>query len=340
MKRTISVVLIVMMLLLTMPNMIIGADDGKLDELWAEKIAYENNRDIATGSSENMWDFFYEVYDWNFVLYTKAGQNLTYEVRDASDSDYLNPYELLQLKTADRGETSVIYDCLYSPELSEIYWASYPKEGNGIPGISKIRNLVKTLDISKEEFYSAYEKMKNEPDAVRNLVSCLTDEDFNLYLEKVKKNSLPTKFIAEAIFLKDDAQSHYLLSKTGTIYIPELGYALVTKILMTDCINYHKYADWQVEYIAKNCDLTTKGFEYYLKNLRKLLTVQSTNFLSYYDFPEGQTPLEQLEYLEAAREAQLKAAQTGDGAVTTLWVVAVAIPTLAVLVLARKKRRI
>ena len=39
-----------------------------------------------------------------------------------------------------------------------------------------------------------------------------------------------------------------------------------------------------------------------------------------------------------AREAQLQAAQTGDGAVAALWVVAIALPALAFVTIKRKRR--
>ena len=82
-------------------------------------------------------------------------------------------------------------------------------------------------------------------------------------------------------------------------------------------------------------DLTSDEFGYYLANLRRYLKPNSYDWI---DYEEGDSPVDRLERLESAREAQLKAAETGDGAVAGLWVVAIALPVLAVVVIRKKKR--
>ena len=91
-----------------------------------------------------------------------------------------------------------------------------------------------------------------------------------------------------------------------------------------------------VEEIAQY-DLTSKEFGYYLEKLRQFVELEPS-YGDYSNENDGRTIMEKLEYLEAAREAQLKAAQTGDGAVNALWVIAFAIPALAFVTIKRKRR--
>ena len=84
-------------------------------------------------------------------------------------------------------------------------------------------------------------------------------------------------------------------------------------------------------------DMTTEAFGCFIEDLKTAFK-RRPHLFENVESPDGRTAKEKLEYLEAAREAQLKAAQTGDGAVSALWVIAFAIPTLAVVTVKRKRR--
>jgi len=84
------------------------------------------------------------------------------------------------------------------------------------------------------------------------------------------------------------------------------------------------------------CDLTGEDMGNFLVYLRENIE----SYESTADPADGRTPLEKLEYLEAQREAQLKAAQTGDGAADGVLVLVLAIPALAAAVIVKRKRRI
>ena len=137
----------------------------------------------------------------------------------------------------------------------------------------------------------------------------------------------------EATFLEDDAQGESLLCQTGTVYFPELGYSLAT----TRLVGENRSCDFPIEMFAK-FDLTSDEFGYYLNNLRYYLTKQSPGKYDWMVVPEGDTALERLAYLEGTREAQLKAAGTGDSAVNALWVIALAVPAFVTIVAKKKKK--
>jgi len=58
------------------------------------------------------------------------------------------------------------------------------------------------------------------------------------------------------------------------------------------------------------------------------------------DPADGRTPLEKLEYLEAQRAAQLKAADTGDGMEKAFLVIGFSITAFVLVTIVRKKRKI
>lgn len=138
----------------------------------------------------------------------------------------------------------------------------------------------------------------------------------------------------EAAFLEDDALGESLLCKTGTVYFPELGYSLAT----TRLVGEDRSIAFPIEMFAR-FDLTSDAFGYYLNNLRYYLTVQAPGKYDWMIVPEGDTALDRLIYLEGVREVQLKAAQTGDGAIHVLLVIAPLVCVLAAIAI-KKKRKI
>ena len=324
MKKLFSIVLSVLLILPIVTSFGLGsAAESTYEELWAEKVAYEKNFGVTDGTSEGHWNLFYG-FDCNFVLYTEKAKNLTFEVS-------WDDHELGKDILAYLGEGKY----LLCNELWEVYHGTWKHNENGEscgpgPVYSFVRKLVKALGLTREEVLRAYDKMKNEPESARAVLSFLSDEQFEEYVSYVKTIGKPTNFMFEAAFLEDDAEGESLLCKTGTVYFPELGYSLATTRLVGDT----RSADFPIEMFLE-FDLTSDEFGYYLANLRRYLSPNSYDWI---DYEEGDSPVDRLERLEAAREAQLAAAETGDNAVTALWVVALALPTLAVVTVKRKRK--
>ncbi|MBE6672839.1 MAG: hypothetical protein E7599_04900 [Ruminococcaceae bacterium] len=324
MKKLLSIVLSVLLILPIVTSFGLGtAAESTYEQLWAEKVAYEKDRGVTDGTSEGHWNLFYG-FDCNFVLYTEKAKNLTFEVS-------WEDCELGEFVLAYLGDMNF----LLCNEMYEVFSSTFKDNENGEscgpgPVYSFVRKAVKALGLTREEVLSAYDKMENEPESVRGILSFLSDEQFAEYISYVKTIGKPTNFMFEAAFLEDDAEGESLLCKTGTVYFPELGYSLATTRLVGD----DRSVDFPIEMFLK-FDLTSDEFGYYLANLRRYLSPNSYDWI---DYEEGDSPVDRLERLEAAREAQLAAAETGDNAVTALWVVALALPALAVVTLKRKRK--
>jgi len=84
------------------------------------------------------------------------------------------------------------------------------------------------------------------------------------------------------------------------------------------------------------CDLTGEDMGNFLVYLRENIE----SYESTADPADGRTPLEKLEYLEAQREAQLRAAEMGDGMEKAFLAVGIGIGALVLLAIVRKKRKI
>jgi len=327
MKKLFLILLLVLAMVTSSISAVLSNANQSTEDLWAEKIAYESERSIGVGERENQWDIYYEL-SWQFIPYTKAGKDLVYEIKtEEFAGEYPYPPYLYVLRYA---QDSV----LYSQELIDIYHESLIVPTDDRPGVCNTRKMLQSLGITEEDMRNAYERMKNEPESIREILSCLNNEEFEGYLASIEQRlsimeKYPTPdFVISALFLENETEAQYLLSKTGAVYVPELGYALFTDMLI---------GGTSAEEIVQH-DLTTKGFGYYLKNLRKL--IEGGWYSGIHFDSDGRTAMEKLEYLESAREAQLKAAQTGDGAVSALWVVALAVPALAAVILVKRKRRI
>lgn len=293
--------------------------ENDYEKLWQEKRLYESKNGYQDGLVENQWAIYYEC-SWRFIPYTEAGKKLTYEVKTEEHFGEYGYPPYMFLSGIDR--------VVYSQELVDIYHESLIVPNNDRPGVCNTRKMIQELGITEEDMRNAFDRMKNEPESAREVLTCLSDEEFGdylfmieQYLAYLEKYSLPD-FAISAYFLENDEEAQYLLSKNGAVYVPELGYALYERLLLSDSISVEEIAGY---------DLTTPGFGYFLENRRSYSGGGHV-------YKDGRTAKEKLEYLEAAREAQLKAAQTGDGAPRGVLVLAVAIPALAAVAVKRKRR--
>lgn len=328
MKKLISILLSTLLVLPVIASFgITSAAETTFEDLWQAKLEYEKEKTISSGSQENMLFIYYEE-NWSFVLYTEQGKDLTYILEDWMHGG-----------TGVNDELAWIgYLTLTSPELSQIAYKSQTKK-IGVRGDevriftgAAFRDLVRELKLTKEEIVSAYQKMKNDPESARELLSFLSDDQFAQFVNRTTYLTCPPDFVLDALYWEDEAEANMLLSLTGTIYLPEYGGATLTTELFGD--GSGGAADFGGFF--EGVDLTTTAFQYYFKNLQHYVYVQRPS----YDAYMYGTVLPKMAYLEAEVARQLAAKETGDGAVQGVIVLALAIPALAATLILRRKRKI
>jgi hypothetical protein len=160
--------------------------------------------------------------------------------------------------------------------------------------------------------------MQEEPDSIRSLLGFLSDEEFEgakwdhgLFCYK----PIPS-FVMEALYMENDEIAYQLLTKPHSVYIKEFNRVITAWELANYWGNNIAWGN-NID-ILLSCDLTSDAMGDFIQNNRGLNS----------------------DALAAAREAQLQAKQAGDATVTSVFVLALALPTLGAVVLAKKKRRI
>jgi hypothetical protein len=163
-------------------------------------------------------------------------------------------------------------------------------------------------------------------------LSFLTDEEFNS-----AKNDAGTfaetdwpQEIIDAICMEDEVEAYKILCKPFAIYVPEMERVMIAHELG----NSRYWRKVSVDDFA-TYDLTSDEMGAFLKTAYKYASGEKD-----VDSRDARTGEEKLAYLEAAREAQLAAKETGDGAVQGVIVLAIAIPALAATLILRRKKRI
>ncbi len=312
--RIISIVLIFMMLLVLANGLSVSA------EVSYEELLEQSKKDPNWGNS-SMGDFrvFYPLRPgWGsltVLLYTDIAKDLTFEVYTPEDED-------ADLEVFSPEETIFVYrnSTIMSPEITKATESC--RAGTVGESRSALRECVKYFDISKEELLEAYRLMREEPEIIRSLFPFITDDEFNdswnipEYGFSVMTD-IP-QYALEALYMEDDAKAHRLLCREFAVYVEDLGIVISASDVLTEGKNF------SFENLIR-LDLTSDAMGEFIDYWRARYSPNSDDGKAFAE-------------LAAAREAQLKAAQTGDSAVTTLWVVAVAISFLAAVVAIRRKR--
>ena len=184
MRKTFTICMLVLALLTSSMLAVFSYADQTYEDLWAEKIAYESERAIGVGLAENNWSIYYEL-SWQFIPYTEVGKTLTYEIKtEPFAGDFPYPPYLYALS-----EDTV----LYSQELIDIYRESLIVPTDDRPGVCNTRKMVQTLGITEEDLRNAYATMENDPELVREVLSCLTDEEFDDMLQQLMEERIERK---------------------------------------------------------------------------------------------------------------------------------------------------
>ena len=123
-----------------------------------------------------------------------------------------------------------------------------------------------------------------------------------------------------------------LLSRTGTVYLPEYDGSILTDELF----GLASPSSSDFGGFFEGVDLTTTAFQYYFENLKHYVYVQNPS----YDSNHEGTVLPKMAYLEAEVAKQLAAKEAGDGAVYGVAVLGVAVAALTFVVFRCKKRKI
>jgi hypothetical protein len=224
MKKFLSLTLLV---LLTLPLFAFGANGTEQslweakdpEELWERKLAAEGEM-IHTGVAE--WVIYLCPFmgnDLTVLFYTDAFDDLTFERRIyENDAENGASWELpceretLYLPALTHGyEEGTSY--LYSEELSEILDRRCMKiaDGERTQMLPYLRGCIEEFGITKEELLAAYELSRTDPDAIREKLSCFTDEEFALLKKRGLLSCAPENdYIVDALYLPDEGQCREL----------------------------------------------------------------------------------------------------------------------------------
>ena len=325
MRRFISVFVSIVMLLSLFASLGVGAQTEIYDnELWQEKRTYETTKGYIATGAENFIHRHYmdqpETMAIQVILYTEQGKSLKYEFVESYDggldmvSDYLS---------------GGFVGC---NEILEIRRSCYNAGAYKWVDISMYRGVMQALGITSDELRQAYKTMKETPEVVRELLPFLSDEQFAQFVEQTKEAEIPENFVIEAACMEDVELGEALMCVPGSVYVPEWGGSVsMVELFSISCISNGMHVE-----LFDSVDMTTEAFGCFIEDLKNAF--EDKDLFDDVKSPDGRTAIEKLEYLEAAREAQLKAAQTEDGAVTALWVVSLALPALTVVAVKRKRR--
>ena len=328
MKRIIAIVIMVATMLscLSVSINTVYADDAtsEYQALLAEKAEYLKDFEGSGEIGQYLYPLLEEA-GLTVLLYTDVASNFTFnktKIEDEFDNyvfweDFVPSYYHVFYAYGE-----YLLECNEINEAIADAWVnqkvSYVHENlpTGAEYISGLRACVQYFGITKEELIEANRKMQEEPDSIRTLLGFLTDNEFEgakwdhgLFCYKPIPN-----FVMEALYMENDEMAYQLLTKPHSVYIKDLNRVITAWELS----NYWgNNIVWGNDiHVLLSCDLTSDAMGDFIRNNR----------------------VQNIDVLEAAREAQLQAAQTGDGSLNALWVIAFAIPALAFVTIQRKRR--
>ena len=316
MKRIIGLILLICCVLCTVSTTVAAV--SIYDDLYSKRQEYllqKYGDEVYSISGTWGEDYYFFPYvdgcRLTVLLYTEAAEELTFVKHEHIDglqnglsatSDWFFGIE----------NSRAIYH-LTSPELDE---ATKDCENyRGIELRSQLKACIEYFDISKDELIAANQKMQNNPNAIRELFPFLSDAEF----EAAKKGNGMfcieplADFMIEALYMDDTEMAYNLLRKPYAVYVKEMDRMVTSREIDENALDVNDLSHY---------DLTSDVMGEFVDFCEKVQEVDSGKIV----------------ILRSAREAQLQAAQTGDSVVTALWVVAIALPALAVVTVKRKRR--
>ena len=315
-NKTLSILLIIALLFAMIPAFGISAlaldvsAQSEYDKLWNEKLTYEMDKKVYYGQ-DSTYSLSYGV-DFSFILFTNQIDELSYEFINYYDVDEnhtmlssywrkLNAYgPVFDGKVvASKKLRNIINSC----EISESAWSI-------LSGKSEFRHIVRTLDISYDELKTAFSRMKNEPEYVRDVFSYMTDDEFLDIAEYFKSLETPPDYILKAACMKNDEQAESLLASPGSVYIKEKGrtYSSLSVILYSDWFSVDELCEF---------DLTTKSFVKFISDIDRVYDefydyhFNDTGYLLFKD-EKGRDGLQRYDYIVSNQKKQLANPKTGE----------------------------
>ena len=322
MKKLFSIVLSVLLILPIVTLFGLGsAAESTYEELWAEKVAYESKHPVGTGMGDGRVFSMYSIW-LPIFLYSEIVDQFTFEFAyiDAIEESVISSGPYVWGFDEYEGEMQKV---LYCPQL------------DGGDSWHDARAAIRSLGLTKEQIVAAYQKAATDPESIRDMLFYLSDSEFEQLVNMVRFDrsltKLPENFMLEALTMEDEVMAKCLLCKAGAVYLPEYDKIYSTFELFGDAADTYE-SDF--DGFFDGVDLTTREFQYYFQNLKRHVYEESPG---YDEYMYG-TVLPKMVYLETEMEKQMTAKETGDNAVTALWVIAFALPALAVVTVKRKRK--
>ncbi len=320
MKKIVCIFLSVLLLLPVIASFgVSAAAEDDYSELIAQREAYFEAKYGSEYSAGRIWgefswlDPYVDGVELTVLLYTDDAEEWTFDILEAAGDENADHFDFLT------GGESWFHGWLSwfmtSPEIDAAIqtthideWRPDRHEYN-----SHLRKCVQYFGITKEELKEANRKMQEEPDSIRDLFPFLSDSKFE---SARKENGLfcdepLADFMIEALYLEDDEAANNLLCEPYAVYVKDLDCAVTLKmyydggLVLSDLLAADLTSDWMGRFLELKCNNKTVASK-----------------------------------IVAAREAQLQAKPAGDASVTSVLVLALAVPTLGALVWVRKKRKI
>ena len=344
MKRFVSVFLVLIVLNAVLLNCAINVfAENNFDVIWEQKLEYESTWLSDYHSGEDLPHYYlsfnaHPFYHLNFLIlgYTPIADQLTVEVHDIAptvrgDVDFL--------AIGDLGWVG-LSKIVHFKEITELIERECMNPSQYQSGRFEIRSawrtIIKEYGLTKEEFLVAYNRALEQDSSLQEALN-LSDSEYNYHisgiLRDISENPMPDFWI-DALFWDVEAEAQMLLCKPGATYIPDFGYAVTAFDVFSGSFGMEP-----IEQLL-SVDLTSVGVNKMIADTQDYLNQFGYDSWEYLQKSGTPSTLEMIQMIKTEREAQLAAKETGDASVTSVIVLALALPTLGAVVVAKKKRKI
>ena len=216
-KRALTALIAAALLLSCLPLGTLAATESEYDRLWEEKSNMGITFDYCNHGEESRLGSRFYLPPTTVLLYTEHAKDFTFGVVgedfEATEmGDYVTYGSVVCAFGFGDGKR------LYVKELVEIGKSCYQEYG--IEVYPPLYYFVRAFDIDKEELKQAYTKMKTEPESIRELLSCLSDEEFERAVSLSGYGDINhPDWVFDALYLDDEEEARALLCRCCCTYI-------------------------------------------------------------------------------------------------------------------------
>ena len=248
--------------------------EADVDALWQQKL--EHSGFIGgRGIGENVREehFIREINMLTPLLFTDAFKDLTFEVRYAHPDSWEDGPECWIAEDAQfaypiAGEMGYRY--IYSEELQQILEQYCYKMGaderlEDILYLPFLRGCIEAFGITREELEAACVKSRENPDAARQVLSALSDEEFEIrkLSGKLSSDIDTDSFLMDVLYLPDEQDVRTLLMHHFSTNVN--GVTIWTADFLG---NYQLSGVGSDEWLEQQ-DLSTPFFRKFLENAKR-----------------------------------------------------------------------